>query len=164
MHWDAGMCFHATCCNQQWFHFGGAASGSVLFRQGCHSCHIISVRQRQQCLVDKVWMSLWAEQPRGSSRLPVCSSTRTHTHPHCTHSLTYTLCLSVYLSSHTHARTHTHLYTNILTCTYYQKHSAGHTSAGFQALAAVIQDHILPCKYSRSPRLLFITLQCYSLA
>lgn len=96
-------------------------------------------------------MSLRARQPRGSSRLPVCSCTRTQTHsyPHCTRSH------SVYPSSHAH--------TYILTSSHAHLPEIHiHTCTGFQALAAVIQDQFLPCKYSRSPRLLFITLQCYS--
>lgn len=72
------------------------------------------------------------------------------------------ICLSIYLVtllpmySHTdvHLLSHklTHIYTRSYMCT------------GFQALAAVIQDQFLPRKYSKSPGLLFIALQCCSVA
>lgn len=126
---SAFTCWHVFLCYILKHKDAVISSGSildelpvVLFRGGCHSCRIISVRQRQQCLVDKAWMSLRAQWPRGSSRLPVCSSTRTrahtHTHTHTALALTHTLSLSVYLSSHTH----TYVYTHILTCTYYHTH------------------------------------------
>lgn len=97
--WHVFLCYLLKCKNAV------ISSGfvedelpAVLFGRGCHSCSIISVRQRQQCLVEKAWMSLRARQPRGSSRLPVCSCTRTQTHsyPHCTRSH------SVHPSSHAH--------------------------------------------------------------
>lgn len=49
---------------------------------------------------------------------------------------------------------------NILTCTCHtHAHSLSDTHTGFQASAAVIQDHLLPCKYSRGPWLRFLSLQ-----
>lgn len=82
------------------------------------------------------------------------------THTHTLHSLSNThsqpVCLSIYYK-HICALSYRH------TCVSTQTHTCSHTYTGFQALA-VIQAQFLPCKYSSSPGLLFITLQCYSVA
>lgn len=88
--------------------------------------------------------------------------THTHIYPHCTRSLTHSISLSI--QSHTHTPIYSHLDIHILSDKLTHTFTHSHTYTGFQALAAVIQDQFLPCKYSRSPRLLFIMLQCYSLA
>ncbi len=139
-------------------------SAVVSFRMSCQwFCSGVTVTAAASSVCDSD-SSVWWIKPEchsGLSGLEVAVAFQSalqqgHTHIPTLHSLSHTHYQSIYLV------TQTHLYIHTLTCTYYHTHS--HTYTGFQALAAVIQDQFLPCKYSRSPRLLFIMLQCYSVA
>lgn len=109
------------------------------FGEGCHMRCVTSVRQ--PCLVDEALMSL--------SVWPAAVAFQSALQQGHTGTLFYLPYLSRLSSVSSHTLWHVH---------------TTHSHTGFQASAAVIQDHLLPCKYSRNLWLLFILLQCYSVA
>lgn len=163
MHWGAGTCSHATYRSTRMLQ-----SAVASFRVGClQFCLGDAVTAAASLVCDGdssvCWMMPECHLGLGSLDLTVAFQSalqQGHTQRHTQTEIP--VCLPIVLSaclsylSYLLTSWHTHTITQTTPHTCARSH--------FQPLAAVIQDQFLPCKYSKSWGLFFVTLQCYSVA